>query len=226
MTTARNTSGIGGRIAKALGVTALLTVLFGAAPAAYAALIELDWIVAGDKALLQDMTTGIVWLDLGKTGNRSYNDVAANLGPGGDFDGFRFASEDQVIGLFKDAGIPDINVGFGGTAANVPGASSLMALWDADLWGLHDGAGEFGYFRTAELLAVGHNTGLLWVRPDGTAEATSGGPRIGVYGDDVVVPYYGSALVVRTTARVPEPGTLIVFGIGLSGLALSRRRGA
>lgn len=195
--------------------------------ASAATLVELDWLVAGDGAILRDTNTGIEWLDLFHTRGRSYNDVFANLGAGGDFEGFRFATRNEILGLFIDAGIPDIDVGFAGTPGNVASVSNLIALWNADLWQINDYNGQFGYFRTAEVVPGPgfHDTGLLWVPADGSgrAEATTGDQRAGLHPDaDPGATYIGSALVRR--AAVPEPASLTLCCVGLAIAAFAFRR--
>lgn len=157
-----------------------------------------------------DTATNLQWLDLSASGGLSYNQVAAQFGSGGQFEGYRFATRAEVLTLFGDAGIPDVDVGFGGTAANKAPVTALMALMDADLWGLHDGNGEFGYFWTAGL-----GTGLLWSPPGNDAEATSGPNRIAAPNGDFAISYLGSALVRDAATNIPEPG-----GLGLVGAAL------
>lgn len=52
-----------------------------------------------------DTISGLDWLDLTLTTNRSYNNVASQLGDGGDFDGWRYASVVEVEQLWTNAGI-------------------------------------------------------------------------------------------------------------------------
>ena len=62
---------------------------------------------AGDDGynLTLDTDTGLKWLDLTLSVFRSYNNVAANLGPGGDFEGYRIATETEILSLWTHAGI-------------------------------------------------------------------------------------------------------------------------
>ena len=79
------------------------------ATSANGSLLGIDWQTAGDKALTQDTTTGLQWLDLSASSNRSFSDVSTQLGVGGDFEGFRYASEVEVRTLFSNAGVPDLS---------------------------------------------------------------------------------------------------------------------
>ncbi len=74
-------------------------------------LIVKDWINPCDNLVTLDRISGLEWLDLAVTANRSYDDVVANLGVGGDFEGWNLASPAQVYALMKNAGIcpPDSN---------------------------------------------------------------------------------------------------------------------
>ncbi|HUD84456.1 MAG TPA: hypothetical protein VMQ67_13175 [Candidatus Saccharimonadales bacterium] len=181
-------------------ISATLSILASMASVANATLVD-----SGD--IMQDTSTGLQWLDLNQTAGLSYNYVAGQLGLGGAYAGYSFATESQVNQLFADAGIPNVNVGSGGTVANVPGVTSLMSSWNANIAGIYtSGSGPFGYFFTA-----GVGTGLLWLPLSGTAEATSGPDRLGVGGDGYSsVSYLGSALVETSVVTpVPEPTTII-----------------
>ncbi len=72
-----------------------------------AALLDQDWKAQGDSMLLLDTSTGLRWLDLSVTADRSYNDVKADLVAGGAYSGFRFATRAEVLHLWSEAGITD-----------------------------------------------------------------------------------------------------------------------
>ena len=58
----------------------------------YAALIEVDLNVPGDGLQTLDDTTALLWLDVGHTGNLSYNDIVNGEGNSWLADGWRHAS--------------------------------------------------------------------------------------------------------------------------------------
>jgi hypothetical protein len=97
---------------KASCVTVALAMLLGGltgASPALAALVDQDWQSPGDAQLLLDTSTGLLWLDHTPTMDISYNDVTGALGTGGTFDGFRYATEAEVLHLWAQAGISDTN---------------------------------------------------------------------------------------------------------------------
>ena len=114
-------------------ISATLSILASMASVANATLVD-----SGD--IMQDTSTGLQWLDLNQTAGLSYNYVAGQLGLGGAYAGYSFATESQVNQLFADAGIPNVNVGSGGTVANVPGVTSLMSSWNANIAGIYTSA--------------------------------------------------------------------------------------
>ncbi len=181
-----------------------------------ATLVVVDDPVFGVGSIMQDTDSGLEWLALNQTAGQSFNQVSAELG--GLYAGFSYATRASVLTLFTNAGIPDVDVGSGGTASNVTAVSNLMSLWNADIWGINDINGQFGYFYTADI-----GTGLLWVpgsgnTEEGNAEATSGTDRINAYGNpDHIQTYLGSALV-RDISSVPVPAAVWLFGSGLLGL--------
>lgn len=75
---------------------------------ASANLIDQDWVVGGDtfQFSLIDTSTGLEWLDVGVTYSVSYDTVVNNhIAPGGIYEGFRYATADEVLHLWEQAGI-------------------------------------------------------------------------------------------------------------------------
>jgi len=69
------------------------------------AVIDQDWQTSGDANVLFDTATNMRWLDLSVTADISHDTVVANLGVGGLFEGWRLATQDEVLGLWSQAGI-------------------------------------------------------------------------------------------------------------------------
>jgi hypothetical protein len=70
---------------------------------AIAAFAELDWKATGDTLITYDSQTGLDWLDITETVGMSKSAVFAKLGAGGAFEGFSFATTEQLSTLFDDA---------------------------------------------------------------------------------------------------------------------------
>jgi hypothetical protein len=88
-------------LAAALGAAVLI------AGAAEAALVSIDSEFGTDTVTL-DTDTGLEWLDWSLTTNRSFDDISSELGAGGEFEGFRYATADEVATLWTNGGIVDI----------------------------------------------------------------------------------------------------------------------
>ena len=65
---------------------------------------EADWKVAGDGLITYDANTGLEWLDLTVTAGMTHDDVFAQLGSGGAYEGWHFASTSQVSTLWDNFG--------------------------------------------------------------------------------------------------------------------------
>jgi len=65
-------------------------------------------LVLDNGSFTYDPRTGLSWLDLTQTFDISYDQMQVMLRPGGPFDGFRQASQDEVLQLFRDAGIMNV----------------------------------------------------------------------------------------------------------------------
>ena len=57
-----------------------------------------------------DTATGLVWLDVTRSFSRPYNDVTANFAPGGDFYGYRYATQAEMLQFWNNAGFTDTSI--------------------------------------------------------------------------------------------------------------------
>lgn len=85
--------------AKSMMVAAAIAACFSLS--AHAELSSVDWQEQGDGGITFDSQSGLEWLDLTYTLDMSLNDVSAELGQGGMFEGWRLPSPDEVQGLME-----------------------------------------------------------------------------------------------------------------------------
>src|SRR5678816_4482770 len=76
---------------------------------ARATLVELDDPQFGPASITRDTEQGLDWLDVPISAGRSYNDVSTQFGVGGDFEGFRYATKDEVRDLLIAVGVTAID---------------------------------------------------------------------------------------------------------------------
>lgn len=182
---------------------------------AAAGLISIDDANFGAGALTRDTVSGLDWLDLTLSINRTFIDVSSQFGPSGDFDGFRYATNAEIADFWTAAGIPDIG---SMTAANIAPAQNLMDLIGSTSFQVGIGDGR-------EALAIGANA----FRSD-LDGVIFGGPTI-----KAVVADFQSGNAATTVghwlvrenaaAAVPEPSSLALLIIGgVSCLLVNRRR--
>jgi hypothetical protein len=176
-----------------------------------------DFRTTGDCLLTRDTQTGLEWLDLNATVNRSYDDVAAGFG-GYTTAGFRFATRSEVDQLFVNAIATVVDsegspIGqrallpetLGATfASSGPGA----VLFGSGLFGSPDASGRLG-LASYEALANSLATVVTTTGGDQSRSATNA---------------YAGSFLVRTTkgevTAVPTPALLP----GLLGMAAAVRK--
>lgn len=92
---------------------------------AHAAFVEIDWNTSGDKKALLDEDTGIEWLKLDQTHNKSYNTVVSELSTV--YAGWRLPTESEVVAFYSKIVAPlNININYTGGYFGQPAISSIF----------------------------------------------------------------------------------------------------
>lgn len=198
--------------------------IFLFAGAANAALVETDFLSSGDGLLFLDTNTNKEWVDVAKTTNMSVNQFFNSSIYAGQ--GFKLANQNDLSGLYGNAGATDIalNDSITFTAGNLPAAQLLADLMEhtsafsqtaGNSW-IH-GYMDFGSLTNLTLSrfnAFGGGSASFGINTNGTYWSfDTQHSQIGVWAYRDVVP-----------SQVPEPVSLALFGLGLAGIAFSRKK--
>lgn len=203
---------------------------------------------APDHTYLTDTATGLDWLDVTTTAGMSFNQVSSQLGTGGQFAGWRYASGDEfntLVSNYSGIGIP---AGYHGQTNMEPDlidglvtllGSTLDTYWLATYgvtWDRYSGFAEgqgidFTYGILADIFPNRtdyHHLAIIYdsdVMPNANDFS---------YGKDYSATFpnhsnlqFGSFLVRdHIAAPVPEPETyaMMFAGLGLLGLMTRRRK--
>lgn len=215
----------------------LFMVFYLASSIAYAGLIETNSSFGNSTAFV-DSNTGLQWLDLSVTFNQSRDEVTSQMNVGGLYQGYRYATLDEVLALLDDIGLQF-------STGELKSESQYLILENflrmmAVPSGIRccDAATIRPVYGLTETLATSPNPGdptaFFWASfLQSTAHGYSGSPP-NVYYDaawvepqatrisesSVPAPFMGSWLI----HEVPEPSALMLIIIGLIGLFLNRNQ--
>ena len=71
----------------------------------YASIVSNDWQSNGDNLISRDTITQLEWLDLTETNGLTFDYVSNQLGVGGEFEGWRYATSTEVVELWNNFNI-------------------------------------------------------------------------------------------------------------------------
>ena len=204
---------------------------------ANSALISTDWKASGDGLLTVDTKTGLEWLDATQTTSMSFLDISDQFVLGEYFYGFRYATTEEVDGLVASAGgvgnyhnypftypkdhVQDIVVTnllidlLGYTHANTTESSYIYGI-TSDIYSAY--SSEIGRYPDP-------NRRWLHLIQSGYPSSDVGYVSLNASGLYITHdPFNSGSFLVRDTAPVPEPSTILLLSSGLLGLGWYGRK--
>ena len=194
---------------------------------ASAAIISVDWKSTGDKLITRDTTSGLDWLDLTETNNMTYDFVSSQLDKGGVFEGFRYATNPEVITLWANF---HVNLSSGAISANAIVDHNVLVA-SAYLGNIiHDGVLGYtsrnqslhSYFRLGAYIYYAPNPATTTT----TYYDTGTGYNPFLFSTSSTSSSYTGSYLVQASV-IPVPSAIWLFGSGLIGLiGVARRKTA
>jgi hypothetical protein len=178
----------------------------------------------GPQTGLEDVSTGLVWLDLSITNDQSFDSVLANTAAGGTYSGWEFASSGQLTTLFVDyTGGNTFNDYSGAPSSDSTLALAFMNSLGGPLFTITNPANGFMRMSSTGFLNIPFDLGTAvygYIAVDNFF-----GPSIDPSLNGSAVEYLGvngigSWLV--ESAGTPEPCSLSLFGLGAAALIISK----
>lgn len=199
-------------------------------------LIALPWLAHADLvdrgARTYDTHSGLEWLDLNQTQGQSFDEVSAQLGAGGTYAGYRYATTLETQDLLGQFGLPIVSYTTYAGSVWEPNLANFDALLGLNVHGLGP-----GYAFEAETgdtvdgyheLFYGYNSAMNTAMNSDPNDAFGAGDRLVSQSTEVTIGYAGaysernlSHFLVRVgdpVTAVPEPGTYALMLMGLAAV--------
>ena len=188
----------------------------------HAAVTLSDWKQTGDQLVVLDSRTGLQWLNLTLTTNKSFSTVSAQLSS--TYSGFRYATTSEVNALFTDAGITNTTTSFS-DQSNWGATSQLL-----NMWGITS-QGATGNYHMAYAYEYNPDEAKIWRADIAVTYPASGWwgyawPNANGSGFGFADTRFGSALVREQPHAIISLGnavnaTIITGGMGNLGATVS-----
>ena len=198
-------------------VTACI-LFIGSSQVAYGGLMASSDASFGVGSITVDTDSGLEWLDINLSTGFSYTAILPELS-GGMFDGFRLATDEEVVELWVNAGIPVINNV--GSPLNVSPVQALLNDFIGSTSVENGNPQAFGFTADIANGAVSRAT-LDFFFENGNPNYLASAD-IGTQGLGTSFPGFG-AWLVRDRAAIPEPGSFYLVMLALGMLGWSQRR--
>tara|TARA_R110002012_G_scaffold69609_1_gene180096 strand:+ start:5116 stop:5790 length:675 start_codon:yes stop_codon:yes gene_type:complete len=190
-----------------------------------------------------DETTGLEWIDFGVNNNQSFNYVSSQLGIGGEYEGWRLPTIEEVYAMWwnvadldnLEADVENIDrfdEGYFYTKDNNNNINTESVFDDVfDIIGYNE-TQPYGGGETFKAYGFFEGTGSLsWIRyenftlhpgvPDHLVlQDTQNIDSVRGLSDEL----YSTLLVRADVTSVPEPSSLAILGLGLLGLLRLRKK--
>lgn len=181
---------------------------------------------SADNTYLTDTGSGLDWLDLSATSGLTVEGVNAQLGAGGDFDGWRYAFGYELTVLVSNWLGLESPILSSGLSFFANGSLEGLQQMLGGVQRMDESVGFLEPFNfTSGLvensIVSGHHIATMMVHDN--PEIADNYSPFGTFEAFALDSY---SFLVRDTGytSVPEPVSLSLFGLGLVGLAFSRRK--
>jgi hypothetical protein len=196
-------------------------------------IVQADAFTAGDNKAALETNTGLIWMDFGVNSNESYAQVNSKLNT--DYLGWRLPTANEVIHLWSGlfGAMPGWfsfpGIGFVGSVNADSEFENIFAILgsgqDATYITTNHQTGETETWKARSGFGVfkfdSGNYGMASMASPYDSIHESEAMYLELHGVDASE-WYGTMLVKN--AHVPEPSSLLIFGLGLLGLCFTRRR--